>query len=403
MAESKNPLKQSPAVDHLKSELQGYLLAQGERLLMGVGHKLGETTGKLNDIAEGNSPGFAKLALEGGRKVAEGKGPVRAAVEMGASHLKDSAKEMFKNLGGKRKKGGGGRKPTVILESVDVGVPVREAYDQWTQFQSFATFAKGVKSATVADDTTSDWKVKVFWSSRSWKAHTTEQVPDARIAWTSEGAKGSVKGVVTFHPLGENITRVLLVMEYYSKGLFEKTGNIWRAQGRRARLDLKNFARHIALRGEAEGGWRGEIRDGEVVVSHEDAVAEEEERQEAERSGHEDDEGEPTDETRDEDQDLERDEDEPEEDQGPEQEVEQEDPEAEPEEEYEDEAEGDFEGEYEDEEEPEAEYEDEPEGEVVDEPEGEVEDDPEAEDDPEEASSARKRRSYAGSRSDSRR
>ncbi|MEU2950971.1 SRPBCC family protein [Streptomyces xanthochromogenes] len=402
MAESKNPLKDSPAVDHLKSELQNYLLAQGERLLVGVGHKLGETTGKLNDIAEGNSPGFAKLAFEGGRKIAEGKGPVRTAVELGASHLKDNAKEMFKSLGGKRKKGGGGRKPTVIMESVDVGVPVREAYDQWTQLQSFATFAKGVKSATVADDTTSDWKVKVFWSSRSWKAHTTEQVPDARIVWTSEGAKGSVKGVVTFHPLGENITRVLLVMEYYSKGLFEKTGNIWRAQGRRARLDLKNFARHIALRGEAEGGWRGEIRDGEVVVSHEDAVAEEEQR-EVEQSDREDDRDdrddrdEPTDEVQDEDQDFERDEDEgePEEDRNPEQEAEPDeadpeaDPEAEPEEEYEDEAEGDFEGEYEDEEEPEAEYEDEPEGEV--------------EDDPEEASSARKRRSYAGARSDSRR
>ncbi|MFD7534892.1 SRPBCC family protein [Streptomyces sp. NPDC059819] len=402
MAESKNPLKDSPAVDHLKSELQSYLLAQGERLLTGVGHKLGETTGKLNDIAEGNSPGFAKLALDGGRKIAEGKGPVRTAVELGASHLKDNAKEMFKNLGGKRKKGGGGRQPTVIMESIDVGVPVREAYDQWTQFQSFATFAKGVKSATVADDTTSDWKVKVFWSSRSWKAHTTEQVPDARIAWTSEGAKGSVKGVVTFHPLGENITRVLLVMEYYSKGLFEKTGNIWRAQGRRARLDLKNFARHIALRGEAEGGWRGEIRDGEVVVSHDDAVAEEEEQREAEQSEHQDDQDdqdEPADEVQEQDQDFERDEDEdevadgvePEEGQDPEQEVDQgeADPEADPEEGYEDEAEGDFEGEYEDEEEPEAEYEDEPEG--------------EAEDDPEEASAARKRRSYAGSRGDSRR
>ncbi|WP_234392218.1 SRPBCC family protein [Streptomyces sp. WM6378] len=366
MAETKNPLTRSPAADRLKQELQGYLLAQGERLLMGVGHKLGETTVKLNDIAEGRSPGFAKLALEGGRKVAEGKGPVRAAVEMGASHLKDNAKELLKGLGGKRKKGGAGRRPTVIMESVDVGVPVREAYDQWTQFQSFATFAKGVKSATVADDTTSDWKVKVFWSSRSWKAHTTEQVPDARIAWTSEGAKGTAKGVVTFHPLGENITRVLLVMEYYPKGLFEKTGNIWRSQGRRARLDLKNFARHIALRGEAEGGWRGEIRDGEVVVSHEDAIAEEEQREPEQQAGHQEDQAE--------DQDT----GEPE----PEQE---EEPEAEPDEEYE--------------------YEDEAEGEGDDE--GEYEEDDadraEEEEDPEEASSARKRRSYAGSRSNGRR
>ncbi|MEU3302121.1 SRPBCC family protein [Streptomyces sp. NPDC006678] len=264
------------AVDRLKTELQGYALAQTERVLAGLGRKLGESTVKLTDIAEGRSPGFARLALDGGRKLAEGKGPVRAAVEMGASRLKDNVKEAVKGIAGsgkRGKKGGGGRKPTVIMESVDVGVPVREAYDQWTRYQDFSTFAKGVRSAGTADDTTSDWNLKVFWSSRSWKAHTTEQIPDTRIAWSSEGAKGTTKGVVTFHELGESLTRVLLVIEYYPKGLFEKTGNIWRAQGRRARLDLKNFARHISMRGEAEDGWRGEIRDGEVVTTHEEGLA----------------------------------------------------------------------------------------------------------------------------------
>ncbi|MFE6161227.1 SRPBCC family protein [Streptomyces sp. NPDC056486] len=275
-----NPLAgiaQSEAADRLKSEVQDYLGAQAQRLLVGVGHKLGETTGKLNDIAEGNSPGFAKLALDGGRKMAEGKGPLRSAIEVGAGRAKDNVIGAFKNMtGGKgRRKGGAGQKPTVIMEFVDVGVPLRTAYDQWTQYQEFSTFAKGVKSANRADDTTSDWQAKVFWSSRSWKAHTTEQVADDRIAWTSEGAKGTTKGVVSFHSLAANLTRVLLVLEYYPKGLFEKTGNIWRAQGRRARLDLKNFARFITIKGEAEDGWRGEIRDGEVVQSHEDALEEE--------------------------------------------------------------------------------------------------------------------------------
>ncbi|MFB0615859.1 SRPBCC family protein [Streptomyces sp. AGS-58] len=275
-----NPLSalaHSEAADRLKEEAQEYLSAQATRLLSGLGRKLGETTGKLNDIAEGNSPGFAKMALEGGRKLAEGKGPVRSALEVGASRVKENVMDAVKNLGGgKGKKGGAGKKPVVIMESVDVGVPLRTAYDQWTQYQDFSTFAKGVKSAGRSDDTQSDWQAKVFWSSRSWKAKTTEQVPDYRIQWTSEGAKGTTKGVVSFHRLEENLTRVLLVMEYYPVGLFEKTGNIWRAQGRRARLDLKNFARFITLKGEAEDGWRGEIRDGEVVKSHEDAVAEEE-------------------------------------------------------------------------------------------------------------------------------
>ncbi|MFI5569086.1 SRPBCC family protein [Streptomyces sp. NPDC051740] len=278
---AKNPLADvahSEAADRLKAELQDYLAAQATRLLTGLGHKLGETTNKLNDIAEGNSPGFAKLALDGGRKLAEGKSPLRSAIELGASRAKDNVMGKLKGLGGgkgKRKKSAG-QKPTVIMEYIDVGVPLRTAYDQWTQYQDFSTFAKGVKSANKADDTTSDWQAKIWWSNRSWKAKTTEQVPDDRIAWSSEGAKGTTRGVVSFHRLADNLTRVLLVIEYYPSGFFEKTGNIWRAQGRRARLDLKNFARFITLKGEAEDSWRGEIRDGEVVRSHEDALAEEE-------------------------------------------------------------------------------------------------------------------------------
>ncbi|ANB09522.1 cyclase [Streptomyces ambofaciens] len=358
-AAKKNPLAdvaQSEAADRLKAEVQEYLAAQVTRLLTGVGTKLGETTGKLNDIAEGNSPGFAKLALDGGRKLAEGKGPMRAAFEVGAGKVKDNVVGAFKNLtGGRgRKKGGGGQKPTVIIEYVDVGVPLRTAYDQWTQYQDFSTFAKGVKSANRADDTSSDWQLKVFWSNRSWKAKTTEQVPDDRISWTSEGAKGTTKGVVSFHQLADNLTRVILVIEYYPKGLFEKTGNIWRAQGRRARLDLKNYVRHITLKGEADDGWRGEIRDGEVVRSHEDAVAEEEEeREEQEGQAQEDGpEGEESEE---------------------EYEGEEEEPHAEEEgeadAEYEQEPEGEPEEEYEEYEEPEGEYE---------EPEGEYEEDKEA-------------------------
>ncbi|MGW2294921.1 SRPBCC family protein [Streptomyces violaceorubidus] len=354
-AAKNNPLAdvaRSEAADRLKAEVQDYLAAQATRLLTGVGTKLGETTGKLNDIAEGNSPGFAKLALDGGRKLAEGKSPMRAAFEVGAGKVKDNVVGAFKNLaGGKggKKKGGGGQKPTVIIEYVDVGVPLRTAYDQWTQYQDFSTFAKGVKSANRADDTTSDWQLKVLWSNRSWKATTTEQVPDDRISWTSEGAKGSTKGVVSFHRLADSLTRVVLVIEYYPSGLFEKTGNIWRAQGRRARLDLKNYVRHITFKGEADDGWRGEIRDGEVVRSHEDAVAEEEEEQQREQEHEE----------------------------GQEQEEEQEQaPEGESEEEPEGEYEEEPEGEYE--EEAEGEYEEEPEGEYEeeyeDEPEGEYED-----------------------------
>ncbi|WP_309094211.1 SRPBCC family protein [Streptomyces sp.] len=374
---SKNPLAgmaHSEAADRLKAEVQEYLAAQATRMLTGVGRKLGETTGKLNDIAEGNSPGLGKLALSGGRKLAEGKGPVRAALETGGSHLKDKVTGAFKNLGGGKKgKGRSGNKPTVIIEHIDVGVPLRTAYDQWTQYQDFSTFAKGVKSASRDDDTHSDWQAKIWWSNRSWKATTTEQIPDDRIAWTSEGAKGTTKGVVSFHRLTDNLTRVLLVIEYYPSGFFEKTGNIWRAQGRRARLDLKNFVRFITIKGEAEDGWRGEIRDGEVVTSHEDALAEEESESE----------------------------------EGSEQEPRDEDQEDEDQEDEEPEGEEPPEGEYEDEEEEEEEEDGEPEGAYEDEAEDEAEpadeEEPEAEydedeEDDEEAEEAQDQDVEAGSR-----
>ncbi|MGA5565623.1 SRPBCC family protein [Streptomyces platensis] len=277
MAEStfrkvKNEVTKSPAAGRLKEELQHYLQARAEHTVTSLGHKLGESVGKLAEPGRG-AGGVVNSLAKGGAALGAGKSPQQAALTAGASHLKDTVKDKVKGLFGKGRKGGGGKSKSVtIVEDIDVGVPVREAYDQWTQFQEFSTFAKGVVSVEKSDDTTSNWKVKVAKSTRSWRANVTEQVPDERITWTTEGAKGTVKGVVTFHRLTDNLTRVLLVLEYFPKGLFEKTGNIWRAQGRRARLDLKLYRKFIMLRGEATDGWRGEIQDGEVVVEHADAV-----------------------------------------------------------------------------------------------------------------------------------
>ncbi|MFD3918987.1 SRPBCC family protein [Streptomyces sp. NPDC058595] len=275
----KDDVAKNPATDRLKEELQNYLKARATHAVTNLGQRLGEGVGKLADPK--NGPGGAVKSLaKGGQALGEGKSPAQAAMAAGTSHLKDTIKDKVKGLFGKGRKGGGGKSKSVtITEDIDVGVPVREAYDQWTQFQEFSTFAKGVVSVEKADDTSSNWKVKVAKSTRSWKANVTEQVPDERITWTTEGAKGTVKGVVTFHAITDNLTRVLLVLEYFPKGLFEKTGNIWRAQGRRARLDLKLYRKFIMMRGEATDGWRGEIRDGEVVLEHDDAVEEEEARE----------------------------------------------------------------------------------------------------------------------------
>src|SRR4051812_47782189 len=93
-------LAHSEAADHLKEEVQEYLSAQAERLLSGLGRKLGETTVKLNDIAEGNSPGFGKLALDGGRRLAQGQGPLRSMLGVGFDRAKENVMDAVKNLGG---------------------------------------------------------------------------------------------------------------------------------------------------------------------------------------------------------------------------------------------------------------------------------------------------------------
>ncbi|MEU9923216.1 SRPBCC family protein [Streptomyces griseoluteus] len=299
LSKAKDEVVHNESTDRLKEALGNYLRARAEHTVSQLGHKLGESVTKLGTPGEG---GPLKSLAKGGQALADGKSPGQAAMSAGVSHLKDTVKDKVKGLFGKGRKSGGGKSKSVtIVEDIEVGVPVREAYDQWTQFQEFSTFAKGVVSVEKADDTTSNWKVKVAKSTRSWKANVTEQVPDERITWTTEGAKGTVKGVVTFHAITDNLTKVLLVLEYFPKGLFEKTGNIWRAQGRRARLDLKLYRKFIMMRGEATDGWRGEIRDGDVVVSHEDAIEQEEaeqgeEEQDEPRAEEEGDEGEPTDE-----------------------------------------------------------------------------------------------------------
>lgn len=201
----------------------------------------------------------------------------------------------LKEAGGKMLgKGGNGQasnkvKITNIIEDIDVGAPRRLVYDQWTRFQDFPSFTKKVQSTEQAADEKINWKAKIFWSTRTWESTIVEQVPDERVVWKSKGAKGHVDGAVTFHELSPDLTRVLLVLEYHPQGLFEKTGNLWRAQGRRARLELKHFQRHVmahALTAKDDvEGWRGEIRDSKVVKSHDDALAEEKKQKSGGESG----------------------------------------------------------------------------------------------------------------------
>ncbi|WP_405683353.1 SRPBCC family protein [Streptomyces sp. NBC_00057] len=281
--ETDQPTAQMSGADRLREEASNFLSAQVERLAEKAGDKLTDVTGQLTDVAEsGSLPAI-------GSRILQGDSPLKAFVGEKAKGVKDKVvgkvKEAFGGGKGKRKSSGG--KVMNITEVLDVGVPLRVAYDHWTQYDQFSSFAKGVRDVSKSDEMSSDWKVKVGPSSRSFKATVQEQIPDDRIVWTSEGAKGTTRGAVSFHELAPSLTRIALVVEYYPSGFFEKTGNLWRAQGRRMRLDFKHFQRYVSLAQEEPEGWRGEIRDGEVVVSHEEAMEEEEAAEQEDAQGEE--------------------------------------------------------------------------------------------------------------------
>ncbi|MFB8131038.1 SRPBCC family protein [Streptomyces mirabilis] len=262
-------------LDMLRDELSDFLGAQVEHLVDKAGEKLGDVTDQLLDTAENGGSGGSLLGIGG--RILKGDSPLKAFVGEKAKGLKDNVLDKVKSVfGGGRGGKSGSTKVMNIIEVLDVGVPIRVAYNYWTQYEEFSDFTKGVRSVSRNDETASDWKVKVGPSTRGWKATVQEQVPDDRIVWSSEGAKGTTHGCVSFHELTPDLTRIVLVVEYYPSGFFEKTGNLWRAQGRRLRLDFKNFQRYVTFADEDVEGWRGEIRDGEVVRSHEEALEEEE-------------------------------------------------------------------------------------------------------------------------------
>jgi uncharacterized membrane protein len=150
-----------------------------------------------------------------------------------------------------------------IEKSIDVHVPVRTAYNQWTQFEEFPRFMEGVKEVQQMDDRRLRWHAEVGGKEESWNAVITEQTPDQRVAWTSTtGAKNA--GVVTFHRLSDDRTRVMLQLEYEPEGVVENVGSLLGVVKARVEGDLKRFKEFIEKRGHETGAWRGEIEQDQV-------------------------------------------------------------------------------------------------------------------------------------------
>ena len=145
-----------------------------------------------------------------------------------------------------------------VIETVDVEVPVRTAYNQWTQFESFPHFMGGVESVTQTSETMTHWTTKVAGVEREFDAEITEQHPDERVAWNSVDGKDHA-GVVTFHRLSDTQTRVTVQLDWATEGLVEKVGAAVGADDRQIKADLKRFKDFIESRGTETGAYRGDV------------------------------------------------------------------------------------------------------------------------------------------------
>lgn len=145
-----------------------------------------------------------------------------------------------------------------VMQSIDVHVPVRTAYDQWTQFASFPQFMEGVKEVRQRDDTHLHWVADVAGKTEEWDAEITEQTPDQRVAWKSTTGAANA-GVVTFHRLDASQTKVTLQMDWQPQGVTEAAGAALGFDDRQIKGDLERFKAFIESRGDATGAWRGTV------------------------------------------------------------------------------------------------------------------------------------------------
>lgn len=147
---------------------------------------------------------------------------------------------------------------STIEQSIDVEVPVRTAYNQWTQFEEFPHFMEGVERVEQVTDTELHWVAQIAGVRREWDAEITEQAPDQRIAWR---ARNGVQngGVVTFHRLDPDHTRVMLQIEFDPEGFVEKAGDALGLVRARTHGDLERFRDFIETRRNETGAWRGAV------------------------------------------------------------------------------------------------------------------------------------------------
>jgi uncharacterized membrane protein len=145
-----------------------------------------------------------------------------------------------------------------IEKSIEVEVPVRVAYNQWTQFEQFPQFMEGVREVRQLDDRRLHWRAEIGGKEQQWEAEITEQVPDERIAWRARAGKRNA-GVVTFHRIADGRSRIMLQLDYEPEGAMENVADALGVVTHRVEGDLRRFKEFVETHGRETGAWRGEI------------------------------------------------------------------------------------------------------------------------------------------------
>ncbi|SFP82771.1 Polyketide cyclase / dehydrase and lipid transport [Geodermatophilus dictyosporus] len=149
---------------------------------------------------------------------------------------------------------------TKVEKSIQVDVPVRTAYDQWTQFEDFPHFMGGVKEVRQLTDDRLHWVAEIAGVRREWEAAVLEQDPDRKVAWAATSGATNA-GAVRFEPAGPSSTIVHLQLEYEPEGLVEQVGDKLGIVGRQVQSDLERFKELVESQGYASGAWRGSVNE----------------------------------------------------------------------------------------------------------------------------------------------
>ena len=152
-----------------------------------------------------------------------------------------------------------------IEDSIEVQVPVRRAYNQWTQFEEFPKFMEGIQSVQQLDDTHVQWVAEIGGKSRQWTTEITEQQPDKKVAWKTIDGEVKNDGAVSFEEIAGGQTRVNVEMDVEGESTAENVaGDLLGVVKSQVRGDLERFKQLIENRDEESGAWRGEVQEGEA-------------------------------------------------------------------------------------------------------------------------------------------